>query len=167
MWPEKLISVVAVDLLVKCKYSQISNTHTCTLTHHTNFNNVLYQFQIDLKAMCIRKKKTHNAGLFFTSSKQNWCQLSQELFDTSMYEGQVLRGCDDGAFTVFMVHYTSVAQFQGRVFHRDFGLERRHSVFSLYSRETEECSLFIFIHMKLELTECYKWFLEIGIFFLL
>lgn len=51
-----------------------------------------------------------------------------------------------------MVHYSSVAQFQGRQVHRDFGLERRHSVFSLYNREAEECSLFIFMHMKLEPT---------------
>lgn len=43
--------------------------------------------------------------------------------------------------------YTSVAQCQRRqeYIHRDSGLERRHPVSSLYSRETKECSLFIFI----------------------
>ena len=59
---------------------------------------------------------------------------------------------DDTAFRVRMVCYTSVAQSQGRQVHRDSGLERRHPVFSLYSRETEECSLFIFIQMKMEMT---------------
>lgn len=47
-----------------------------------------------------------------------------------------------------------VVQCQGRQVHtgRDSGLERRHPVLSLYSRETKECSLFNFIQLKLELT---------------
>lgn len=79
-----------------------------------------------------------------------------------MYDRPSLAGCDDAAFTVCTVCYTSVAQCQGRQVRRDSGLERRHPVFSLYSRETEECSLFIFIRMKLELSasaiDSDKWF---------
>ena len=69
-----------------------------------------------------------------------------------MYDRPSLTGYDDAAFTVCTVCYTSVAQCQGRQVRRDSGLERRHPVFSLYSREAEECSLFIFIQMKLELS---------------
>ncbi len=122
------------------------------------------------EASCKRRKKTERTIWF--SLTQNWCTPSVDLFDTRMYERPSLSGCDDAAFTVCTICYTSVAQCQGRQVRRDSGLERRHPVFSLYSRETEECSLFIFIQMKLELTasaiHCNKWFLksESRIFFL-
>lgn len=56
-----------------------------------------------------------------------------------------------------------VTQVCGQV--RRDGLDGRHPVFSLYSRETKECSLFIFIQMNFDLTEsaihCIKIFFKI------
>lgn len=94
MWPEKLISVVAVDLLVKCKYSQISNTHTCTLTHHTHFNNVLYQFQIDLEAMCIRKKTPTTLDFFLPAANRT---------DASFRKNYLILACMKGKFYVVVM----------------------------------------------------------------
>lgn len=68
-----------------------------------------------------------------------------------MYDRRNLSVCDDAGFTACMLCYTSVVKCQGRQVRRD-GLDGCHPVFSLHSRETKECSLVIFIQMKLELT---------------
>lgn len=105
----------------------------------------------------IEKKKEQDDMIFINTEMMQKAQLTPEYRPS-------LSGCDDAAFIVCMLCYTSVARCQGRQVHRDSGLERRHPVFSLYSRETEECSLFIFIQMKLELTasaiHCNKWFFK-------
>lgn len=121
------------------------------------------------KVICKRKENTPRT--LWVSLTQNWCRSSTGLFDTRTYERPSLSACDDAAFTMCTICYTSVAHSQGRQVRRDSGLERRHPVFSLYSRETKECSLFIFIQMKLELTasaiHCNKLFFKIRKYFFL
>lgn len=165
-WPKSAKDVTSVSsvettaLLMKCKSGKISVLYI--------YLKGILEYSLWLGGDMQKKKKKTRVRYDFHQFRMD-AGLQQTYLTPKCMKGQVFSACDDAAFTVCTVCYTSVAQSQGRQVCRDSGLERRHPVFSLYSRETKECSLFIFIQMKLELTasaiHCNKWFFKSeGIF---